>query len=176
MKTMIVNPVIAAAIEERRNAFVAHSLARTQAVIDRVFSSLQAVGWELDKYAPRPRGDMCRRDYAAAKVKRSFVDRLTRRQAGSTLVAVDSGRVASFLDNAKILASASFDSYIAKLSRKVGDCVNAKIDEKDLWHGAILTITRADGSVEKWKTQTIINVSCRGTQFNQWPTRRVRSK
>jgi len=69
-------------------------------------------------------------------------------------------------------AAASYDAYVAKLNAKIGaEVTAAELIGDRLWNYSILQITRADGNVQRWKTQMILNVSCLGKLFNQWPTR-----
>lgn len=69
----------------------------------------------------------------------------------------------------------NYDKFVAKLIGKVGlDVTTADLDGNHIWGHSILTITRSDGSVENWKTQTILNFSVHGTPFNQWPTRKTK--
>ncbi len=73
-------------------------------------------------------------------------------------------------------ADASIDGYIRKLVGKIeatGITIQAAEYDGNLWFGSILKVTCDDGSVQNWKTKCILNVSCLGTVFNQWPTRRV---
>ena len=87
------------------------------------------------------------------------------------LVMMDAGRIELFLKQVALDAAADFDAYVGKLTKKVGDVVSAKV-EGALWQGSRLTVTKADGSIERWNTQQIINVSVLGKLFNQWPTRK----
>lgn len=71
-------------------------------------------------------------------------------------------------------AAASFDSFVTKLDRKVGVHTAATLAAGRTWGFSILHVTLADGTVEKWKTQSIVNRSALGLHFNQWPTRIVK--
>ena len=71
-------------------------------------------------------------------------------------------------------AAASFDSFVTKLDRKVGIHTAATLAAGRTWGFSILHVTLADGTVEKWKTQSIVNRSALGLHFNQWPTRIVK--
>lgn len=44
----------------------------------------------------------------------------------------------------------------------------------DRWSSGTTVVRLSDGSEQEWHTQVIVNQSCRGKLFNQWPTRRVR--
>ena len=70
-------------------------------------------------------------------------------------------------------------SFAAKLAGKVdGDSngasvVSATVSSVDLWSHSLLEVRLSDGSAQSWYTQMIINRSCLGKFFNQWPTRRT---
>jgi hypothetical protein len=68
-----------------------------------------------------------------------------------------------------------YTAFIQKLEGKVGAHTAAALDGSHVWGFSILTVTKADGTVEKWKTEQIINVSVLGKVFNQWPSRKVKA-
>ena len=69
-------------------------------------------------------------------------------------------------------AQAEVDAYIIKLALKIGKAVVALTVRGDLWDGSTLNVTCADGEAQTWHTRCILNCSCLGKVFNQWPTRR----
>ncbi|MNE44768.1 hypothetical protein D3C80_1390130 [compost metagenome] len=81
---------------------------------------------------------------------------------------------ALFVKQAQENASAQYDAFIAKLEAKIGEVTAAILSGEHVWGHSILTVTKADGTTEKWKTQMIVNVSVLGNLFNQWPTRKVK--
>lgn len=69
----------------------------------------------------------------------------------------------------------NFLAYAWKLNTKVGEVVSAKLTTvAGVWGESYLDVTKADGSVIRWKTQTITNHSVYGTPYFQWPTRIVK--
>ena len=69
----------------------------------------------------------------------------------------------------------NFIAYAWKLDSKVGEVVAAKLTvHAGVWGESLLDVTKADGSVVRWKTQTITNYSVYGTPYFQWPTRIVK--
>jgi hypothetical protein len=78
--------------------------------------------------------------------------------------------------NARHAANASFDGYLAKLALRTAEHDERLSNVIDLtgglWGGSILTVATA-GTVQTWSTKCILNFSCLGKAFNQWPTRRV---
>lgn len=79
-----------------------------------------------------------------------------------------------FVETARKNASLQYDAFIAKLESKVGEHISAELTGNHVWGNSMLVVTKADGSVQKWKTQMIVNVSKRGKMFNQFPTRLVK--
>lgn len=70
-------------------------------------------------------------------------------------------------------AGADFDGYVAKLATKIDQrIVTAKLDGS-LWVNSVLTVLTEGGVSQVWHTHCIVNYSCLGNAFNQWPTRRV---
>lgn len=83
--------------------------------------------------------------------------------------------IEDFIQKNRNIAAANYDAFICKMVSKVGPgVVSATIDGSHVWDHSILTATKIDGSVERWKTKTIWNVSKLGLSFNQWPTRLIK--
>ena len=83
--------------------------------------------------------------------------------------------VEKFAASARETAAAEYDAFVAKLEAKIGDDVAAaELAGNHVWNHSTLTITRTDGSVERWRTSMIINVSKLGKLFNQFPTRKAK--
>lgn len=73
---------------------------------------------------------------------------------------------------ARVEANACFDAYLLKLEGKIAKPIRSAVLTGRLWDGSTLTVT-LDFEVQVWDTKCILNVSCLGKLFNQWPTRRV---
>jgi hypothetical protein len=70
----------------------------------------------------------------------------------------------------------SYELWVAKLTGKVGEVVSAELEiSANVWGYSILKVTKPDGSIQRWKTQMIVNCSSLGKAFNQWPTRLITS-
>jgi hypothetical protein len=90
-------------------------------------------------------------------------------------VTINNEGIERIVSAARTDASAQYIAFVAKLIKKIGDdVVDANLSGSHVWGYSYLTITRASGSKECWKTQQILNVSVLGTVFNQWPTRKVK--
>lgn len=112
----------------------------------------------------------------------SFFYNLTRdgRQAPNTYLRTPRADVAARIaKRAKVEADEIVASFAAKLAGKVdraalrASVVSATISSTDLWCHSLLEVKLSDGSSQSWYTQMIINRSCLGKLFNQWPTRRT---
>lgn len=175
-----VNPIIARAVEPRREQFVADALARVQRRITQVHEELAAAGWNLDAVAPRPHGGMGRARFLVADARREFCRCITEpvaavlRPGQANYVRRSERGVQRLLEMTAADARVAFDAYVVKLSTKVGAVASASLDDRPLWDGSILTVVTADGETVRWLTRTITNVSVLGKLFNQWPTRRLK--
>lgn len=79
-----------------------------------------------------------------------------------------------FIEQCKESAAAQYDTFVAKLVGKIGECETATLTGNHVWGRSTLTVGKADGSVERWNTKQIVNVSKLGLLFNQWPTRKAK--
>ncbi len=71
-------------------------------------------------------------------------------------------------------ADLSIDGYIAKLARKIGERVKGVSYLGELWSGSTVIVSLETGAEQRWETRTILNISCLGNVFNQWPTKRIK--
>lgn len=83
-------------------------------------------------------------------------------------------RVRRYVERTVRETEAAFDAFVLKLDGKVGAHTAAELIAGATWGYSILRVTLADGTVQKWKTQRIVNCSSLGKLFNQWPTRLVK--
>lgn len=149
-------------------------------MIARMVVKLEACGWNLDVAAPRPGTDMSRAAYLQLMSTHNFYASITksvvasRRMRDPRIVQLCDALVARFVECTKADAAAQYDGFVAKLQGKVGEHVDATLIGNHVWGYSILTVTLADGTKQRWKTQQIINVSSLGKLFNQWPSRKVR--
>lgn len=171
---------IAAAVEPRREAAIDRALESAREYVRHVEARLIECGMDIDVAYPSPD---CRthdrREYIAAERRRNAVWSLVRSVNGGSRrfsdpnpVVLDAEKISLYFDLVYRDAAAQFDAYVAKLEGKVGNAEEAAIDNAPLWNGSVLTV-RVAGEVQQWKTKMILNVSCLGTLFNQFPTRRI---
>ena len=169
---------IAAAVSPMKEAAVARSVAAATQRVTEVLRALEAVEMQIDAYAPYPNSGVGRVAYKQALAKRHFAESITTYTEGSSRPGARLPRkhsetnVARFMLTVAEIAGSEFDAYVEKLEGKVGECAAAEV-RGYVWDGSILTVTKADGSVERWSTQMIVNCSVLGKLFNQWPTRKL---
>ncbi len=167
------DPHKAECIERAEQAFLGY--------IENVIKPALVAGeFNINNIAPRPNGMRdSRASYLQKQRYRAEIASLTERVPSESMsvcapeiVKLSDERIARRVQQTRDAMAADFDSYVNKLSTKIGEgIVSAEITGR-LWDYSTLTVTKNDGSVERWRTQQIINVSCLGKLFNQWPTRR----
>jgi hypothetical protein len=186
MNTSIHTNPIAGAIAPQKTECVDRA---EQAYVNYVENTIKPLlaehGYDLQKAAPYPSSlRESRTSYTFKLNKRREIEAITesvpsqrcRHHGDPQPVRISSARYASMRQKVRKAAGESFDAYVAKLTAKVGSGVVAASVVGFLWQHSILTVTMADSSVQNWRTQQIINVSCLGKVFNQWPTRRMKDK
>ncbi len=168
---------IASAVEPLRADAVARARQEAADLVERTFVKLA----EDPTYYAYPRNIYGKREYAIQHGRYRLLQSLTKAvhnngvssRDGFTQVR-DEAKVAHFIDDSGEVASQQYTAFIQKLEYKVGAHTAATLTGGHVWGFSILHVTKADGSVEKWKTQQIINVSVLGKLFNQWPSRKVK--
>ncbi len=175
------HPVAAAILPLRDDAIErADLLAREH--IARLIAKLEEANWNLCAIAPRPNSLRDSREkYLTAQRRRAQFSAITtfvqdkpyRRFNDPEFRARSPEREAAFIAAAKEAAGVQYDLFVAKLVGKIGDCDDATISGNHVWSHSILTVTKG-GTVERWKTQQIHNISKLGLLFNQWPSRKVK--
>ena len=173
------NQTISQAVEPLRTEAMKRSEIKAVEIALSVAKELVENGNDLRKAAPYPKTAWSG-NHPAEIAKHRLFGGLVHHVGGCRgmndpdPVVMHSVYVDRFVDNARTDASAQYDSFIAKLESKIGDYVTAELKGDHVWGYSILTVTKADGSVENWKTSMIVNVSKLGKVFNQFPTRKVK--
>ena len=151
-----------------------------QRIVARIINALEAADWNLNVVAPRPHTRMSREEYVRLLSKHDLFKSVTIHTQTSRSPSEPDIRARSieseqrFIDAAKKDAAYQYDLFVAKLVKKVGEASSADLAGSHVWGHSILTVTKPDGCVQKWKTQMIINISKLGKVFNQFPTRVVK--
>lgn len=169
------------AVAPLKDAAVERAEKDTLALIEKCRQQLAEGGYDLQVVAPYPSssngGTL---GYYMALARYQTFSAITKWRKSSYSMAephygdIDPGRCAKFIDRRKREAAEQYDDFVAKLIGKIGHVKSADLDGNHVWADSILTVTKLDGSVERWKTQQIVNVSKLGKHFNQWPTRKVK--
>jgi hypothetical protein len=173
------NPIETAVAPLKADA-IARAETEAQAAIARAHAKLAEFGWDVDKAAPRPNGNMGRAQYKTMMARHNWLLSLTdhtksyHRHGEPHIRAASPEREARYIVAAREQAAAQYDLFVMKLVRKVGECLTATLTGSHVWGHSILTVGKADGTTERWKTQQIVNQSVLGTIFNQWPSRKVK--
>lgn len=175
---------IALVVEPYRKAAVDAAIEKANEVVANLAKQLEQNGWDLNKVAPSPstRGNITRKEYRAQQERFNFVVSLVKSTSNKYymknepyIVEMCPKKIEFYMHCTKLEAEAQYTKYIYKLTSRIGELVSAELDPnfRNLWYESHLIITRKDGTKETWKTKQIINVSCLGKLFNQWPTRKV---
>jgi hypothetical protein len=174
------NPIEAAVLPLKTDAIV-RAERDALALMDRIFAKMDEHGWDADKAAPR--GNSRADGHIQYKTKMSIHNLYlmvttyvhpTRGYNDPNLRKRDQAVEDRFVENAKETAALQYDMFVAKLISKIGDTKTATITGNHVWGHSILTVETADGTVERWKTQQIVNQSKLGLLFNQWPSRKIK--
>ncbi len=129
---------------------------------------LKAAGYNLDVAAPIPESRIGREAYRAMQNKRDVLSRAS----GGTGKPSEAFK-ARHVQQAILVAEASFDEWVAKMVQKIGKDVKSATMSGNPWTGSVLRVETVDGESQVWKTQMIINSSKYGKMFNQFPSRQM---
>lgn len=176
------NPIETAVAPLRTDA-IARAEKDATDLVTKMLAELAAADWNLDTVAPRPRTDIRREDYKRMMRNRERYATITvtdlrgkfsSRMGDPSFVKADASRSAAFIERCKFAAGIQYDAFVTKLTGKVGEVLTAELAGNHIWGRSTLTVTKANGTTERWLTQQIVNVSVLGLLFNQWPTRKVK--
>jgi hypothetical protein len=147
-------------------------------VVANVEKRLLASNNDLEIAAPYPQAwHGSRAEYFVTLATYNLFRRLTTSRASSrgmhdpNYADMNTQGIEAFVKDAREDAAFQYEAYIAKLNKKIGPVTAASLEGNHVWGFSILTVTKANGGTERWKTQTIINQSKLGKVFNQFPTR-----
>lgn len=155
---------IARAVEPLRTAAIERARKEAADLIERTFAKHA----EDPKFHDYPVGIWNKRVHSEQKGRYMLLQALTKNGAR------DAAKCSQFVIDACEAASMQYTAFIAKLENKIGAHTTATLEGSHVWGYSILTVTLADGSIQCWKTQQIVNTSVLGTLFNQWPSRKVK--
>lgn len=173
---------IAIAVEPLRAEAVERAHQHALTTVENIRKRLSEANWDANIVAPYP--SSINGAYQMAVGFHDLVRMVTkssnkngiRRHRDPEPVVMNSVGIKKFVEMAEKNANDQYDAFIEKLNSKVGNCISAVLDGNHVWGYSLLTVEKADGSTEIWKTQMIVNVSKLGKIFNQFPTRKSKSK
>ena len=175
--------IIANAVAPLKELATKEAARAAQKTIEQVLADLAVHNWDLNRCAPIPNSGVGRAAYKSAMAKRSLYlsiaayepIKIGRSPKDPLCVQKSETLEALFLKRQIEGAVYAYEMYVAKLTAKVGEVTDANLDvSSSVWGSSVLTVTKPDGVVQKWKTQIIVNCSVHGKLFNQWPTRLVK--
>ena len=173
--------IIESAVMPLKSEAIERAEQEANRVIARVISEMESANWDLSVAAPRPNSRLSRNEYARLMSRHDLFRSLTtytgdgtRRPNEPEYRARSIEAEQRFITAAKQDAAVQYDLFVAKLAEKAGEATGAVLNGSHIWGYSILTVTKANGAVERWKTQMIINVSKLGKLFNQFPTRKIK--
>jgi len=170
-------PLKQAAIDRAEEAAYAHA--------DKIGEEISKAGNDLQICTPYPNSIKTpgRIPYMIAYEKYRLYRKLTtlrpapaRHMDSPEYADIDPAKVDQWVKEAKEAAALSYDKFVAKLNKKIGPVREATLTGNHVWGYSHLTVVTEAGEKQIWRTQIIVNVSCLGKIFNQWPTRRVKSE
>lgn len=171
------NPIEAAVSPLKEDA-IKRAAQEAMRIVDHLTRRLAECEGNADVLAPRP--DWRDGAYKEKMGRRQLLEsiskstKLARPYSEPDIRVIDADRVAKFVQDAMDNAAAQYEAFVAKLCKKIWHCESAELDGNHVWGYSILTVTYNSGTVERFKTQMIVNVSKHGKLFNQWPTRKVK--
>lgn len=180
---------VAIAVEPIKADAIARAEIDAKAYVEKLADNLAQHGWDLNSIAPSPYGreyrNISREKYMAMSHKRALYSSITvarednrdyfeRQNDPRSLRDLSDEGVARFIQQAKDAAFDHYQSFVLKMVKKIGDVRTASLDGNHVWGFSVLTVGKPDGSIQKWKTQQIVNCSVYGLLFNQWPSRIIK--
>lgn len=159
---------------------------------DEIYAQLETDEWNKNKSFDYPYGAMSRVDYAKAVARYNLCSKYAETDAVKHPFSVSGGHnaphyvtkkpntAAMLQQQADKMARAALDGYCLKLTGKVEkllDMESSVIEVKysgnkyDPWGFSHIEVYTDHQERQVWQTKMIVNVSCLGKVFNQWPTR-----
>jgi hypothetical protein len=175
--------LIAEAVAPLKDVAVQQATIYAVEAIEAVRAALAAANWDVNAVAPYPSSRLSRADYRQGHAKYDFFRSLVdfrkdgeyRRFGDPLFCDMSPSKAEAFIESCKRNAAAQYEAYVAKLISKVGEVTEAQLRGTAVWFQSELDVVTAAGERQTWRTKMILNVSCLGKMFNQWPTRQVKN-
>ena len=184
--------MVGEAMAPSRDQFKTAIKAKLTDDLSKLESDLKAADWDFRKARPFPATNIGREAYIRMEEARRDALRWVdfANPSGSmkgpqpcTLQGTPSEREARLESKSNQLADESYQAFTFKLADKIAEAAGGKevksvthVSGGDVWGWSTLRAGLADGSEIRLETKQIINVSCLGKLFNQWPTRVAKSE
>lgn len=177
-------------------ALVTAALAPTEAVLraeyarqltaqhDKLVKDLTEDGWDARKRYDYPSSSFGSRMAYQGQVARYNLCNKYTQSVKSTLSQSEPRIVVLKANNGQVIAAeaakmakAALEGYCAKLAGKIDKAPMGGFADDirysggaNPWGYSYVTVYVGSKQVQQWKTKMIVNVSCLGKLFNQWPT------
>lgn len=148
--------------------------------VDHTLALLVDNDWNINMIAPRPNYNDSNETHRAKSAKRNFIERITKRDhnrfitKGPDIVSKSEEGIERLMKEVADMASEQYIKFVAKLEAKIGSYEDASMEGNHIWGFSIITVQKADGSIEKWKTHTITNYSKFNLAFAQYPSKKMK--
>ena len=157
---------------------------------ERIRSAMEKLAeadYDLRVVAPYPSSfNMGRTEYLAKLARRKFYEAITigdknRNPISRSVNSPDyrvaaSNKIDAFIEQAVALSKQTYEAFILKLEMKIGEHLTATLEGNHVWGDSFITVEKANGEKERWRTHSILNISTLGLYFNQFPTRKIKMK
>lgn len=158
---------------------------------DLMLAELAEDGWDAHKRFGYPYGAMSRLAYFEQQRRYNLCSKYTHFTGNGSRGMHDPDMRAANADNAEVIAKAAakmakdaLEGFCHKLTGKIEKTIDMHEDVHsvryegglDPWGWSYIHVdvrSSLDKRKQIWQTKMIINVSCKGKLFNQWPTRQV---
>jgi hypothetical protein len=174
-------------------ALVTAALAPTEAILRNEFErqlaervvkmmdELKLDGWDAQKRYAYPHGTMSRVAYLAQVARYNLCNKYTNTEGGSynprgPRIVSPKAWSEMVAKEAAEMAKVALEGYCAKLSAKI-DATGIKASKVEYKGGLNpwgVSSIWVNSVAQEWHTKMIVNISCLGKLFNQWPTRLVK--
>lgn len=174
----VLDAVLDAAFAETRALYIERYVSFEVANYEAMRTELEAAGWDAQMTAPYSDFRSSRIENARQMRKYHLTRKWfqnaqwSRRPNDPEIMQIRHGVKAKIVQDATREANAYVDGFLSKLESKIAKPINAAACNGLIWDGSVLTVKCSDGETQTWNTKCILNRSCLGKIFNQWPTRR----
>lgn len=170
------------AVHAQKAAAMEHAEQGARAYVERVEAKLREHDMDFEAAYPSPPPGMRSWDarYQMIQQERSNVHRLVDPDQSKGyqsygrapyFVVMDPKGIERFVEQSVQEAALQYDAFICKMVAKIGPAKSAELSGSHVWGHSFLDVVKPDGSVERWKTQQIVNYSKYQRPFYQWPSR-----